>query len=403
MVNLSIAVAPFLLPNKSKPFLTMFTVKIFGQHDARTLELKTNVEVAFRKFPVKTNILEISEPNIILENGIDSTPALMVDGVLILEGRVASPEEIIALIENRDLISSKLFNIRKIVVPVDLSENAAEALCYALNLAKVISCDIEVVYVMDSIFEGEKPSSSGFLSGYKKTMQQEVDGFIQKTLESEGISYSPEERAIHGPITGEAPAIHSTVLYGFPDATLIEYSQHADFIVMGTTGRGTIGKKLFGSISLEVSKNAHAPVLLTPPGAKFKGLQNILYSSNFESLEISRIQQAVAFANQFNAQLHFVHVGKPGDTGVELEKKLFEIHFKYAKGNSPFLFTNLVGEDVVEQLYEYSMNHKIDLMVFVTHHRNFWEAIVHHSITRDVLFDAFIPVMVLHKSADKKV
>lgn len=381
----------------------MTTIKIFGEPSAQQRQLKDNIERALGVLPLATQVQEVSEPNAIAASGVTATPALSLDGIVVAEGQVPSVGELTYFLENRNLLKSKLYRIRSLTVPVDLSSGAEQALRYAYGLATALDVDsLEVLYVMDRIFEGERPSSSGFLSGYKKMMQQELDTFIEKTLTEIGVAYPPA-RAPRAPgenAGGSTLPVRSIVRYGFPDTTIIEYSRDTDLIVMGTTGRGSLGRKLFGSISLEVSKHAHAPVLLVPTNCIFLSFDNILYASNFDSLDPERIRQAAAFARRFAAQLHFVHVGKPGEKGVELEQKLFRINYEHAEPERPFIFSSMVGDDIVEQLYEYSVAKRIDLLVFVTHQRTFWETIVHHSITRDVLFDAFTPVLILHGDGD---
>lgn len=406
--------APFPFPAFPLPLLSPFnpssfqscvmtTIKILGEPSPLQRQLKERIEQALIALPIATDVQEVLEPGAIAQCGVAVTPALMLDGIVVAEGEVPSLQQLTNVLTNRYLLRSKLYQIRTVTVPVDLSTGAEQALLFGYNLATALDvAQFEVLYVMDSIFEGERPSSSGFLSGYKKTMQAELDAFIEKSLAKIGVAY-PKTYTAGAPGASAHtvdPQIRSLVRYGFPDTAIIEYSRQTDLIVMGTTGRGSLGRKLFGSISLEVSKFAHAPVLLIPPNSSYESFDNILYASNFDSLDPQRIKQAVSFARRFDAQLHFVHVGKPGERGMELEEKLFRINYQHAEPDRPFLFHSMTGENIIEQLYEYSMANRVDLMMFVTHQRSFWESIVHHSITRDMLFDAFTPVLVLHAEGD---
>jgi nucleotide-binding universal stress UspA family protein len=60
----------------------------------------------------------------------------------------------------------------------------------------------------------------------------------------------------------------------------------------------------------------------------------------------------------------------------------------------------MVSENVVEALYEYAFYHRIDLLVFVTHHRSFWDNILHKSITNEVLASSDLPLLVIHSDDD---
>lgn len=352
---------------------------------------------------MNSRVLEVSEPNTIRADGISTTPALMLDGDVVVEGRVPTVEELTAIFQNRYLYKSKLYRLRMITVPVDISQPSENALLFAWQLAEKFDAKIEVVYAMDSIFEGSLPSASGFLSGYKKTVQIELDEFIKHALAKINVAYEPPVHKPSEPKNSDeiaAPKIRSTVLYGFPEEVIEACSKKTDLIVMGTTGRGSVARNLFGSVSTEVSHTSHCPVLFVPGDAAFHGFNNVLYASNFESLDALRIKQAVAFIQRFGGQIHFVHVGPAGEEGLDLERKLFELDYEHSGPEHSFVFNKMVGDDVVEQLNEYAFQYKIDLMVFVTHQRGFWETLLHKSVTRKALLGAGVPVLVMHSDAD---
>jgi nucleotide-binding universal stress UspA family protein len=382
----------------------MTSIRIFGTGDAKMQALRNNLSLALAQFPVQGSIEEISEYNQIYASGVTEPPALMLDGEIVSEGAIPSVEEIEKMLRNRNLLRSKLYRLRRILVPVDLSPASENSLLFACGLAHLFDANMEVVYAMDSIFEGARPSPSGFLSSYRKTMQDEVDAFVQKATKDNQVKCPGRfadnmEDATPG---SNPPWLRTNIAFGFPEEVLVEMSKKADLLVMGTTGRGNLSRKLFGSVSTAVSKNAHCPVLLIPAQTQFKGFHNILYASNFDSLDPLTIKQTVSFARRFNSQLHFVHVGQPGAEGVDLEKKLFEINYVYADTNMPFIFSKIIGENVVESLHDYAFEHRINLFVFVTHHRSFWEDLLHHSISKEMLLHTSTPVLVIHADTDLK-
>lgn len=381
----------------------MTTFKIFGAHDADTRLLRDNLALALSTFPLDNKVEEVSEPNKIRFSGVLLTPALMLDGEVVAEGKVPSVQELTTIFQNRFLLKSKIYRLRTITVPVDMSKPAECALVFAWHLAQKFDAKLDVIYAMDSIFEGSLPSASGFLSGYKKTMEQELETFVKETLGKAGFTYDPPSQKAPAPRTEEEDdglTVTLSVLYGFPEAVIEERSRKTDLIVMGTTGRGGVGRDLFGSVSTEVSRIAHCPVLFAPVGAEFHGFNNVLYASNFDSLDALRIKQAVTFARRFGGRMHFVHVGPPGEKALDLERKLFEVDYQHSSPEYPFLFSRMIGDDVVEQLNEYALYNKIDLMVLVTHQRTFWESLLHKSITRKALVGAGLPLLIMHSDDD---
>jgi len=380
----------------------MTTIQIFGIGDAKMHDLRSNLSLALAQYPVQSNIEEVSEYNQILASGVVRTPALMLDGKIVSEGAVPSVEDIKEILRNRNLLRSKLYRLQRIMVAVDLSPASENALVFACHLARLFDANLEVVYIMDSIFEGAKPSPSGFLSSYRKTMQDEVDAFVRKAAQSGNVEcvQEGERRDVDTEPGAGVPRVRTNIAFGFPEEVLSILSQKADLLVLGTTGRGNLTRKLFGSVSIAVSKTAQCPVLLVPPQAQYIGFRNILYASNFDSLDPLTVKQTVAFARKLNGQLHFVHAGQAGESGGDLEKKLFEINYVYSDAERPFLFNRVIGDNVVESLHEYAFEHRIDLFVFVTHQRSFWDDLLHHSISKEMLLHTSSPVLIIHAEGD---
>ncbi|MCY7329003.1 MAG: hypothetical protein LH618_10670, partial [Saprospiraceae bacterium] len=87
--------------------------------------------------------------------------------------------------------------------------------------------------------------------------------------------------------------------------------------------------------------------------------------------------------------------------GSTLERKLFEASYHQSQAEQPFLFSKMVGEDVMGALYDYSLFHRIELLVFVTHQRNAWENILHRSVTREAALSTdYLPILIIHSDDD---
>ncbi|MDO8368785.1 MAG: universal stress protein [Saprospiraceae bacterium] len=380
-------------------------IKIFGAHNASSRLLAERVRLALESSKTDAKVLEIADPLAIEANGIRALPTLMIEGKIVLQGEVPSVTEIARLMKNKDLFQSKLFQLHTLSVGVDMSEVSANALGFAWKIAHKMDCNLEIVYAMDSIFEGTVPSASGFLSSYTKTMQSELDTFITGTMGALGVKYTPPGRFDGEPgglseDKNKHPHIASKVIYGAPDVALTEYSRHTDLLVLGATGRGGLGKRLFGSVSIEVSRSAHCPVMFVSKEAEFRGFDNVLYASDFDSLNELSVQQTVSFAERFDAQIHFVHVGPGGEKDLDAQRERFEHSFEASGYNKPFIFSKMVSDDIVGAIYEYAFYHRIELLVFVTHHRAFWDNILHKSVTNEVLSTSNIPILVIHSDGD---
>ncbi len=376
----------------------MTSIQIFGIGDAKTRALRENVAAALRLCPLIGSVEEVTEVNQITSSGVSRTPALVVDGQIMSEGDVPSVAELTRMLRRRSLYRAKLYRLRRILVPVDFSPSSENAYHFAWKLALKFGSSIELVHAMSDLFDGAKASSSGFLSSYLNTLREELDAFAQETPRKWAASLAPSDS---GPGQGNhVPRVRTKVIFGAAEEVLEGLSAKFDLLIMGATGKGNLAARLFGTVSAWVSQNAHCPVLIVPRMAEWHDFRNVLYASNFESNDPDKIQQIAAFAQQFDAQMHFVHVGPPAEKDLAVERMLFEIHYKFSEAGKPFIFEKITGDDLVDKLHEYAFNHKNDLYVFVTHHRGVWQSLLHPSATKKMLLHTDTPLLVMHQGND---
>jgi len=77
----------------------MKLVQVLGPGCAKCEKLKHNAEEAVKKSGVEASVEKITDINVITGFGVMTTPALAIDGEVKLVGRVASPDEIVKLLQ----------------------------------------------------------------------------------------------------------------------------------------------------------------------------------------------------------------------------------------------------------------------------------------------------------------
>ena len=102
------------------------------------------------------------------------------------------------------------------------------------------------------------------------------------------------------------------------------------------------------------------------------------------------------FAKNFDADIDFVNV-KNFDPPLENKQKEIDWSELIVNDkNYSFQKHTIYGNDTIEQLQKYSDEKQIDLMVFASKHRNFWQNLLHKSITENMALSTTIPIMVIH-------
>jgi len=140
---------------------------------------------------------------------------------------------------------------RTVVLATDLSATSEAATTAALELAGTLGARLLAVSVID-------PGSLRLPGGRFRQRIDQVRGERERVAQS----LVARGRSI-------GVAVDFLVWEGDPGESIIEaaMAENADMIVVGSHGRGTVGRFLIGSVSDHVVRNAPCPVLVVRPGA----------------------------------------------------------------------------------------------------------------------------------------
>jgi small redox-active disulfide protein 2 len=76
----------------------MTTIQVLGTGCKKCVSLKENVEMALKELGVEAEVQKVEDINEIVQFGVMSTPALVIDGEVKMVGNVSSPQEIAAML-----------------------------------------------------------------------------------------------------------------------------------------------------------------------------------------------------------------------------------------------------------------------------------------------------------------
>ena len=145
--------------------------------------------------------------------------------------------------------------IRRILVPVDFSEHAREALLYAVRLAEPLEADVDVLHV-DA--EADATTEHVTVPGHPgRTVAEELDARAREELEAfvRSVPQPPQS-----PQSNEV-RLRATIRRGDPARVIVEESGDYDLVLMGRHGRTALLHLLVGSVTEKVLRHARCPVL----------------------------------------------------------------------------------------------------------------------------------------------
>ena len=277
---------------------------------------------------------------------------------------------------------------KNIAVAIDFSASSTNTYNYARLLATRFRATLTVVHVYD-------PLVYDYLT---MPTVAEIEGAAKERLSL----FVHEDEDNSDTLVATRVKVQTKALMGAPADTLIDYSKdpETDLLILGTRGEHDFVDKLLGSVAIRVVQEAHCPVLLVPKDAEYKGFHHTLYAASIDSAYNKEVDNAIDFAEYFISALHFIHVTavfkNPNDETTTLFKRILA----QKTPRLPYFIENVVASTIAEGINNYCLTHPVDLIMTVTHQRGIWENLIHYSATKELAWQARLPILCLH--SDKK-
>jgi nucleotide-binding universal stress UspA family protein len=281
-----------------------------------------------------------------------------------------------------------MLKLKHIIVATDFSATARNAFQYTKHLAEALDARITVLHVNEYFMPGDEvvvtPIADLEITRRTNTL---MERFV-----AEDSDYADEIVLIKH-------RLKTRILKGDLVEHLVKLSQHVDtdLIVIGMTGAADFLSKIIGSTSMKVAHNAHCPVVLVPRTAYWRGMANIMYASDYDTLTPALLTKVVSFANEMDASVHYVHVADSKEEARSADKSVvWDDFFAVSDTGVSLEIHTLPGQNTVKELKLYANSNDIDLMVFVHKQRSFWENIIHNSVTENIALTTDVPLMLIH-------
>jgi len=186
--------------------------------------------------------------------------------------------------------------MKKFLVPTDFSETSKNAARYAVELAQD---DPETTIILYNTYYKLSPGSDGSLLTESDEDRKTVLNQALRNLEIElheistvRIEYVAEEGS------SLVDSIERYVRYN-----------GINFVIMGITGATKLEQVFIGSNALNMARQGICPVIIVPPNARFKKIQNVMLLSDFKNVKSTTpVAQIKQILDSFKSNLDIVNV-----------------------------------------------------------------------------------------------
>ncbi|MBN2172688.1 MAG: universal stress protein [Bacteroidales bacterium] len=294
----------------------------------------------------------------------------------------------------------KMKSIRRILVPVDFSEQSLNACDYALGIAQKLKAEIKLLYSFFNPIVTSEPYLENQAMAFQLdpiigNMEREAKKQITRLKQNLLDKASSENR--------EKIKITYSLEKGVPEIVILEYAEkyRPGVIVMGTKGKGSLN--FIGSVTKKVIEKSKVPVLAIPSNAVYMGMDyinKVLFATDFDDSDFATISKLMSLVRPFEMKIYCVHIATGSKQHLsDIKMDSLKNHFHEEYPDYDITCDLIEHEDVLEGLEDYIGKNDIDLIGMTTRKRNILERVFNPSIARKMLFHTHIPLLVFHSGS----
>lgn len=268
-----------------------------------------------------------------------------------------------------------------ILVPTDFSDGAFNALKYAIRLAELLDYSIQVVHAYSM-----PPTGSAVMVDITEILEnnalEELELLKRKVdkinLSNVAITYKPQ----HGSVVEVINRMSRT--------------EGIEFVVMGTQGASGITEKWLGTNAASAAKHVEDPLMIVPSDYSFKSIRHFLFATDLKVTENEKhLKFLSVLANKSNAEIDFLHIRKQREESDDEKISKYRSQLDRIFGESKTRIAYLYDNDINEGIKDGIETHNPDALVVVRHEYGFFEGLFRSSVSRKLISESSLPILVL--------
>ncbi len=281
--------------------------------------------------------------------------------------------------------------MKNILLPTDFSENAYNAIKYAVQLFKEKDCRFfllntytPVLYDNEYlVYSATQPTLTEIYRNKSTKGLERVVRRVKRNFPNDRHSF--EKISSFNLLSDEIKEIVK--------------EKKIDLIVMGTKGATGAEEILFGSHTVHAIKKAKCPLLAIPAHYDYKPPEKILFPTDYEPKVAKSLSILKEIAQANNASLHFMHVFFGVELSEEQLKSKQELKRKFKDHSTHFY--SISDKSVPQAIYDFQEEQNVDLLALVNNKHSFFENLLFRPIVNEIGFHVKVPFLVIPSEIKK--
>lgn len=280
--------------------------------------------------------------------------------------------------------------MRRVLIPIDFSENAFNALKCACQVFKYERSEFYIIHAYaDEVYRQEAMNNRSLLEELKESVLQNSEAQLEQ-MKSQLKEYSPNPKHKY---------VFVSVFANLIDAAndWIE-QENMDIVVMGTRGKTNDRKITFGSNTLQVMRYVNCPVLAVPEGYEYHPPKEVLFATNYMvPYKRRELKLLCDMTGSFRSTIHMLYIDPVKDLSLRQEDN--QEFLKNCLSKPELRFETSPEKDKTLAITKYIVHKSIDMLVIVNSRHSYLEDMLYQSTIDQLGLHVKIPFLVMQNLA----
>ena len=277
--------------------------------------------------------------------------------------------------------------MQTILVPTDFSETSKNVAIYAIALAKQIGASKIIIY---NAYEVVMPALT-IDTTFPSAMPIDIE--VYKNISNTGLATFVKtlEPLCNNQVVLETLSDFNTLVTGITEAVT---ASHVDLVIMGVTGGNALEESFIGSNAVDVAKEVTVPMIIVPPNAVFKQIEEITLAVDLKKVAATTpIQPIKALLDIVKAKLFVLHVND-GEDEEDKDDEMEVLNGLLQGCNPEYFFVN--NASFIDGINDFVDSKNVDLIVTIPKKHGWFDSLFTKSHTKILAFHSHVPLMVIH-------
>ena len=278
--------------------------------------------------------------------------------------------------------------MKRIILPTDFSENAYNAISYALHLFKEETCTFYLLHTYTpAIYQTEYVLHSPGQIGLGDVYQTEATEQIEEL-----------QRQVVREFNNPRHSIMTHVAFNTLVDEIVDSAEHehADYIVMGTKGATGAKEVFLGSHAVHVIKKSKIPVIAVPEQFEYAEPRKILFPTDLEvPYPPGQVKGIVDLAKMHGSSVEVLHISTGYELTEEQEKFKKELETSLSKVN--YQYHEVGSQPIIKGISQFQEKEHTNMLAMIRNKHTFIERLFIEPVIEKIGYHVTIPFMVIPK------